>query len=114
MKLLPILSTICLFAAACESKPSTVNARTKAAATAAAPRPAAKPKFDPDSPYVLKSLDTSEVFALLFDSPRMQKNTAIWGPHFSERMGFRVSYDDSCYTVIDTVLHFKDQGDRDC
>jgi hypothetical protein len=112
MKVLAVLSTICLFAAACESKPSTGNAHTTAAA--AAPHPAPKPKFVPDSPYVLKSLDTSEVFALLFDSPHMQKNTAIWSPHFSERMGFRVSYDDSCHTVMDTILHFKDEGDRDC
>jgi hypothetical protein len=44
----------------------------------------------------------------------MQNNTAIWNPHFSERVNFRVSYDDSCHTVIDTVLHFRDQGERDC
>lgn len=75
---------------------------------------AVKARIDPDSPWVLNSLDTCEVFALLLDRPAMRGGMAIWHPNFSERTAFRVSYDDSCHTVIDTVLHFADHGNREC
>ena len=74
-----------------------------------------KPPFNPDSADRFNSLEPHEVLNRLFDSPHIKGDTAIWKPNFSELMSpFRISYDDSCHTAIDTVIYFKDHDSTNC
>ena len=102
MKTKLVIALICL--AACQQK--------KPVAAAAQPT---RPRFNPDSAYQFNSLEPKEVLPRLFDSPRIKNDTAIWKPNFSESiLPFRLSYDDSCHTVIDTVIYFKDHDTTNC
>ena len=77
---------------------------------------AAQPKaaVEPPDEKEFNSIDTVEIFKRLFDNPLMQHKTAIWKPNFYERMTFPLSYDDSCHTVVDTILYFTDRENREC
>jgi hypothetical protein len=101
---LPFLLTTLISLTACQHKrPAASRAQT------------IKPLFNPDSAFRLNSLEPHEVLHRLFDSPDIKGDTAIWKPNFSEIMSyFRLSYDDSCHTTIDTVLYFKDHDSTNC
>jgi hypothetical protein len=81
----------------------------------ASPAQPTRPRFNPDSAYRFSSLEPHEVLNRLFDSPLIHGDTAIWKPNFSETMlPFRLSYDDSCHTAIDTIIYFKDHDTTHC
>lgn len=78
-------------------------------------KPGRPAPFDPDSVHRLNSLEPQEILNRLYDSPVIHGRTAIWKPNYSETMSyFRLSYDDSCHTTIDTILYFKDHDGANC
>jgi len=71
-------------------------------------------KFDPDSAALFSRLDSNEIFRRLFDNPVINGKTAVWKPNYYEGMTFLRSYDDSCHTAMDTILHFINRDGQPC
>lgn len=78
------------------------------------PVAAVKSAIVDDSAEVWDRLDTTSIFKILFDNPVMEGGVAVWKPNYAEGWNFLKSYDDSCHTALDTIVHFKDRDKRNC